>query len=308
MRSLALALGFLIVAGSAAPARTVTPSAVSGSSTVPVRCGTSTVNLPATWHFPVPNVSAGLVWLQHGFFRTHQNMADLASKLARTGFVVVATTMPSLSACGFNNVTTFLPNVAPLFGTINAPGSPLLASAQAAAAAAGVPLAALPERFVFSGHSAGGTAVTVVAKEYLTQYPALASRLAGLVLLDPVESLAQSMQASLPALGALRITAITAPASACNAGSTGAAVLRTLGRPFVGIELTAGSHCDAEGLSSDVLCGLVCGTPQLQNIVLLQIFAISWSADMLLDSTTPTLYPGGPFFDLLVSAGLFTPY
>jgi hypothetical protein len=308
VRSLALAIGFLIVAGPAAPAQTVTTSAVSASSTVPVRCGTSTVSLPVTWHFPVPNVSAGLVWLQHGFFRTNQNMADLGSKLARVGFVVVATTMPSLSACGFNNVTTFLPNVAPLFGTINAPGSPLLASARAAAAAAGVPLGALPERFVFSGHSAGGAAVTVVAKEYLAQYPAVASRLAGLVLLDPVESLAQSMQASLPALGALRITAITAPASACNAGSTGAAVLRTLGRPFIGIELTGGSHCDAEGLSGDALCGLVCGASSLQNVVVLQIFAIGWTADMLLDRTTATIYPGGPFFDLLVGAGLFTPY
>lgn len=302
-----LALAILIAAPAAAAGQ-ATPSAVAGSSTVPVRCGTSTVDLPATWHFPVPNVSAGLVWLQHGFFRTNRNMGDLGSKLARSGFVVVATTLPSLGPCSFNDVTTFLPNIAPLFGTLDAPGSPLLASAKAAAATAGVALAALPGRFVFSGHSAGGAAATVVAKAYLAQYPALASRLAGLVLLDPVESLAQSMQTSLPALGALRIAAITAPASACNAGATGAAVLRTLGRPFVGIELTGGSHCDAEGLTSDVLCSLVCGSPSLQNIVLLQIFAIGWTADLLLDRTTATIYPGGPFFDLLVGAGLFTPY
>ncbi len=271
-----------------------------------MQCGESIASLPVTWYFPMPDTSAGLVWLQHGFFRANENVADLASKLARAGFVVVATTIPSLErGCNINNVTTFLPNFAPLFGTVNQPGSALLASARSAAATLGREVPSLPERFVFTGHSAGGSAVTLVAKEFVTQFPAVAARLQGLIVLDPVENLAGSMQSSLPALASVPILTISAPPQACNANTSGTSALLALGRSFIGVELTSGSHCDAEGASGNpVLCGLVCGPVRGENVGVLQILAVGWAADMLRDRTTSALYPGGTFYTALVAAGL----
>jgi hypothetical protein len=37
----------------------------------------------------------------------------------------------------------------------------------------------------------------------------------------------------------------------CNAGAGGTETLLALGRPFVGFEVTSGSHCDAEGGSGN---------------------------------------------------------
>lgn len=309
-RHIGLAIGVLLLAASAAPAMPVAPSVVSARSTVHVRCGTSMVELPVTWYFPVPGTSAGLVWLQHGFFRANENVADLASKLARGGFITVAITIPSFQeGCNVNNVTTFLPNFASLFGHLNGIRSPLLASARAAAATVGMTLPRLPNRFVFSGHSAGGAAVTLVAKEYVTRFPTFATRLAGLVLLDPVENFAGSIQSSLPSLTDVSILAISSPRSACNANTSGTSLLLRLARPFIGFELTSGSHCDAEGASGNpVLCGLVCGSVRPTNVSMLQRFAVGWSADLLLDQTTGDLYPGGTVYDALVEAGQIRTY
>ena len=309
-RQLGMAIGVILLTASAAPATPVAPTMVSASSTVQVRCGTSFVELPVTWYFPVSGTPAGLVWLQHGFFRANENVGDLGARLAQSGFITVAITIPSFQErCNINNVTTFLPNVASLFGYLNASGSPLLASARSAAAAVGITLPRLPDRFVFSGHSAGGAAVTLVAGEYVTRFPIVAARLAGLVLLDPVENAAGSIQSSLPALTGVPMRAISAPGSACNANSSGTSVLLQLARPFVGFELTSGSHCDAEGASGNpVLCGLVCGAVRRPNVALLQLFTVGWSADLLLGRTTGDLYPGGTFYDALVEAGWIRTY
>jgi hypothetical protein len=84
-------------------------------SVVQVACAGSIAALPVTWHFPRSQQPAGLVWVQHGFFRADQNMADLARRLAAAGFVVFAPTIASFETpCTFNNVVDFIPNIAPL--------------------------------------------------------------------------------------------------------------------------------------------------------------------------------------------------
>lgn len=294
------------------PAIAATPLAnyLAAPSVVHVACAGSVAALQVTWYFPRAQQPAGLVWVQHGFFRANQNMADFARRMAAAGFMVFAPTIASFDPpCTFNNVVDFIPNLAPLFADLAGPTSELLRSARAAAARVGLTVAALPRRLVFSGHSAGGAAATLVAKEYVTRFPASAGRLRGLVLLDPVENIAQSMAASLPSLGSVPILTVSAPPSACNAGATGTDTLLALGRPFVGFEVTSGSHCDAEGGSGNpVLCGLVCGAVRLVNVGVLQIFAVGWTADLLLGQRTAALYPGGDFYDAVASAGAIRTY
>jgi len=307
---LAFAIGALLLASSSTSAIPAAPSTVSARSTVQVQCDATMVELPVTWYFPVSGRPAGLVWLQHGFFRANENLADLASRLGRSGFLTFAITIPSFhERCNVNNVTTFVPNFAFLFGTLNEKGSPLLTSARAAGATVGMTVPRLPDRFVFSGHSAGGAVVTLAAREYVGRFPAFADRLAGLVLLDPVENFAGSIGSSLPSLADVPILAISSPGSACNANTSGTTVLLRLARPFIGFELTSGSHCDAEGASGNpLLCGIVCGPMRPVNVFVLQRFAIGWSADLLLDRTTADLYPGGTLYDSLVEAGRIRTY
>jgi hypothetical protein len=309
LNRLALTLSFLVLFSSAGRALAA-GGFVSAPATVQVLCGANTIAVPVTWYFPVAQPAPGLVWLQHGFFRTKENVADLASEFARAGFVVVTPTIASLQpSCTFNDVTGFVPNLATLFGSLNDEGSALLASARAAAAGLGVQVAALPTRFVFSGHSAGGSAVTLAAKEFITRFPSEASRLRGLVLLDPVENFAGSMTTSLPSLWNVPILTVSAPPGACNADTSGTNALLGLGRPFVGFEVTTGSHCDAEGASGNpVLCGLICGAVQPLNVVVLKIFAVGWTADLLFGRPTYSLYPGGPFYNAVAAAGFVRTY
>jgi dienelactone hydrolase len=306
---LILVIAFAVVSALPNPAAAAS-SYVAASSTVRVACAGTTTVLPVTWYFPQPQTAAGLVWLQHGFFRANENVADLASRLARAGFVVFAPTIASLQGpCTFNNVTDFVPNLAALFADLSSPRSQLLKSARSAATSVELAVPALPSRFVFSGHSAGGSAATLVAKEYVTRFPSIARRLRGLVLLDPVENAAQSMAASLPALSQVPVLTVSAYPTLCNANSSGTQALLAAGRPFVGFEVTTGSHCDAEGASGNpVLCGLVCGPVQFVNVLVLQTFAVAWTADLLLGRSMPALYPGGDLYEAIASAGVIRTY
>jgi hypothetical protein len=303
---LASLIVLVLLASRPAVAAAPLPNYRAAPSVVQVACAGSIAALPVTWYFPRSQQPAGLVWVQHGFFRVDQNMADLARQMAAAGFLVFAPTIASLNPpCTFNDVVDFIPNLALLFADLGGPSSQLLKSARAASARVGLTVAALPRRLVFAGHSAGGAAVTLVAKEYVTRFPLLAGRLRGLVLLDPVENIAQSMSRSLPSLGSVPILAVSAPPSACNAGGSGTRTLLGLGRPFVGFEVTTGSHCDAEGGSGNpVLCGLVCGTVRLVNVGVLQAFAVGWAADLLHGRRTEALYPGGDFYEAVASAGV----
>ncbi|MBM4246313.1 MAG: hypothetical protein FJ148_21355 [Deltaproteobacteria bacterium] len=301
LHPLPLALAAVILAVSA-PARAYTVATASHD--VTVDCGTSGTDVPTDWYFPQPNPNLGLVWLQHGFSRTNNQMIDLATEIASRGYVVFATSLaPGATGCAMNNAG-FLSDFARLFPEIADPDTGLLQSARAAALSAGVPLSTLPADFAFSGHSAGGASVLAVARNLVVDHPAAAAGLRGVALLDPVESTSGALIATaLPALATLPVYTVSSPPYSCNSNASGTVLLAASGRPFAGVRLASGSHCDAEGDSTDFLCTAFCGTPQPANVAALQTLVTGWLDDFFADDFTPDWYPSGAWFESQVASG-----
>ncbi|MGW0364697.1 alpha/beta hydrolase [Streptomyces sp. NPDC002990] len=308
----ALAIAATLTAVPPAAAAEQAPTAVvKVSNTVDVRCAFLVYKRSGDWYFPA-TTPKGTVWLQHGFSRANEHLEDLARRYAAAGFVVFAPTLPSadMFGCTVSNIgnnTGFLDNVADLFGKASDPRDKLGRSFADAAAKAGRPGLQMPAEFVFSGHSAGGEAVSYVANRLRTQYPAAFARLSGLVLLDPVNSFTGLNMAN--ALNGLNKTnlpmhAISAPPYAANGQASGTRELTTdVHRDFLGVRLTTGSHCDAEGASTDTLCSLPNGAPQAANVAVLQEFATVWATDDVNGTTTATHRPGGSRYESLRTAG-----
>ena len=109
--------------------------------------------VPATWYFPNhDNAPVGLIYLQHGAYRTDTNMSALAQQLAyRTNSIVVAPTVPTNGFDRYDISGDPIERaVAALFGGDR---SALTASA---AAAAGHPVT-LPQQVVLAGHPPAAT-------------------------------------------------------------------------------------------------------------------------------------------------------
>ncbi|GAA0595531.1 alpha/beta hydrolase [Actinomadura livida] len=279
--------------------------------TVEIRCAFTTLNQSADWYFPSGSPQ-GLVWLQHGFARANDHVADLASRYAAAGYLVFAPTLPSanLFGCTLQNIgnnTAFLGNVADLFAKMGDPSDKLGRSFARAKAEAGRPGLALPGSLVFSGHSAGGEAVSYVAGRLRTDSAAGWARLRGLVLLDPVKSfLGDNLGTGLRAVDGTgrMVRTISAPDGTCNNGGSGTdAVQAGVHAPFVGVRLPGGAHTDAEGASTDAVGTIACGTPKAENIAVLQTFAVAWATDAFKGTQTPAYLPGGSYFQTQLGAG-----
>ncbi len=279
--------------------------------TVEIRCAFTVRSQSADWYLP-GGAPRGLVWLQHGFGRANDHMADLAGKYASAGYVVFAPTLPSANLYGctvqnLGNNTDFLNNVADLFGKASDPDDKLGRSFARARNAAGRPDLTLPRNKVFSGHSAGGEAALYVTQRLRSAYPAAWPTVRGVVLLDPVKSLVgNNTDASLNHLDntTLPIHTISAPGYSCNSNGSGtAAVQAQLHRPFVGVRLTTGAHTDAEGASTDTTGTVACGTPQARNVAALQTLAVGWARDAFDGTRTADHYPGGAYYQGLLNAG-----
>ena len=307
---LATAATIPVLSPATAAASTSAP-VVKVSNTVDVRCAFLVYKRAGDWYFPA-TAPRGTVWLQHGFSRANNHLEDLARRYAAAGFVVFAPTLPSadLFGCTVSNIgnnTAFLDNVADLFGKASDPNDKLARSFADAAAKAGRPGLPLPATFLFSGHSAGAEAVSYVANRLRTDYPAAFARLRGLVLLDPVNSFVGLNMAN--AFNGLNTTnlplhAISSPPYTANGQASGTRELTTdVHRDFLGIRLSTGSHCDAEGASTDTLCSLPNGAPQEANIALLQEFATTWAIDDVSGTVTVTHRPGGGRYEALRTAG-----
>ncbi|BBH71514.1 hypothetical protein ACTI_81990 [Actinoplanes sp. OR16] len=283
---------------------------VDGAVTIP--CAGSTLNQDADWFFPATTTPAALVYLQHGFSRSNTNVADLARKYQAAGFLVFTPALPSsnLYGCTVNNTgnnTAFLNNVAALLGSSGALG----ASYAAAAATAGRSGTTLPSSLVLAGHSAGGEAVTHIANRLRTAYPATFSALKFLQLLDPVKSPSgTNMADGLTGLSgtSLPILTISSPPYLSNSNASGTVELQNrIDRPFLGVRLTTGSHCDAEGATTNFLCTLTGGASKAPNVSALQTLAVNWARDAVSGTTTATYYPGGSYYQgLLTSAVIET--
>ena len=246
------------------------------------------------------------MWLQHGFARTGERVADLAGRLADDGLLVVAPTLPTTdAACGLLSRAGYLDRFPALLA--GRPGSGLLRSARRAAARAGVARPErLPERVVLAGHSAGAPAMTYVAERLLSGPASVIVDLRGVLLLDPVEDFPATLRRRLPAVLAagVPVRAISSPPSACNAGASGTAVLAGVAAGFAGVTLTTGTHVDAEGASTGPLAELVCGRPSPENVGVLQTLAGAWTRGWIAGAPEPATEPGGDALEALIAAGV----
>jgi dienelactone hydrolase len=282
------------------------------SNTVDVSCAAFTYHPAADWFLPA-GTPKGLVYLQHGFSRSNGNLADLAEHYAAAGFAVFAPTLPSADIFGctvsnLGNNAPFLNNVATWLGQADNANGALARSYANALSKAGRAAAALPTSYVIAGHSAGGEVAAYVANRLRTTYPGQFARVRLVQLLDPVKSFIGSNMAT--GLNGLNLTstpifAISSPPYTANSNANGTVELTTdVHRPFLGVRLTTGSHCDAEGASTDGLCTVLNGASQPGNVTALQTLAVAWANDAVGGTTSATHYPGGAYYQSLLSAGV----
>jgi hypothetical protein len=248
-----------------------------GHSSLQVGCGSAGTTLSTDWYFPGGGVArpTGIVWLQHAFFQTKDNLVALAQSIAaHTGAIVIAPTITSnplaTGGCWINGAP-MARAVANLFGAGRA-------ALQTSADAARGGRVWLPRPFVLSGNSAGGNLVTGAAGD-TTQPGGAIANLRGVVLYDAVDYGA-SMQNALARLTGVddrMVLQIASPPNPCNAFGSGTAALLSA-RPdrFVGVELVNGTHLDAEGPDIGPLAEAVCGRPRSINVDAVRVLAADW--------------------------------
>ncbi len=246
--------------------------------------------VPVDWYMRSDLASpTGIVWLQHGFMRTKENVASIARAIAvGTDAVVVAVTVSSnplaLSGVWINGVKLH-EAVARLFGDS-------FHALEASARAAGLKCQ-LPRAFVIVGHSAGGN-LAVSASGFSTEQrdseaALVVTNLRGIVMLDGVDR-GGLMAAGLDKLKphSIPVRTIAAPDCSWNANGSGTKVLKSK-RPneFIGVVLANGSHIDAEAAESGTLAEWSCGASSKANVEALQLLAVVWIRDFFAKSTTP---------------------
>lgn len=278
------------------------------SVTTEIRCVMDILHRPTTWWFPKGQPRA-LIWLQHGFARSNQNMADLAGVLAQDGYLVFAPTLATVNPLGCTvqnlNNADFMHNVADLFGKKDRADklSTSLAKAAVKVSRAGLDM---PTKMVFIGHSAGGEAVAYVGAQLVKDYPGQAPNLMGEVLLDPVPSPVGSHLATgakgLAAAGK-PIRLVAAAPGTCNSDGEGPEVLASTLTGFLGLRLTTGKHTDAEGASTDWIGRVACGTPAPANVTALQTLVRAWTDDLVDGTRSAAYYPGGSYLTSLQQSG-----
>jgi len=238
--------------------------------------------LASTWY--VPNdaaASRGFVVLLHGFARNKDNMRDLASRLQDKGYTVLTPTV----GLGSLNSDAFLAGAAlDLAKLQKIPDTDV----------------ALPSRLVVAGHSAGGKNALVIGAALRAT---LGERMAGILLLDPVER-DGAMQRAFASLGGSETDVLTllARPGACNAGGNAAPLLKDFASPFKGVRMTKGTHCDAEGSSTNFLCKVACGNSSAATVTDTQEFAVNWIEGFFEGTRRAEFFPGGARYDALVGS------
>lgn len=297
-----------------APGQARAESTVADSTTA-VACAHFTHPVPTAWYFPSATPQ-GLVWLQHGFVEDKQVWSAFAEKVANSGYLVMATTLPTINLFGctvenLGNNTGFLDNIADVFAHKDDPNGALAASFGRAAARVGRPVTPLPNRLVFVGHSAGAEAVEYVAERLHTTYPATFAELRGIVSEDGVKSfIGSNTDDALRGLAgtAVPIYATASPRLVCNDFQSGTKAVEQYltNRSFHGVNITTGAHGDALGPSSPFYENLVCGCPQPANVAAVWGLTQGWITDMTAGTITPDFYPGGSYYTGLLTGGTIT--
>ncbi|MGI9125370.1 MAG: hypothetical protein ACR2JM_11560, partial [Mycobacterium sp.] len=228
------------------------PVAQVGNGVTGVRTGTSSLlipsgegyNAPADWYFPTQadgTVTAnGMIWLQHGFLGFKDWYADMAMQLAReTTSIVVAPQIfwfdPAFS--GVAAADMFVGSRGALNISANAAGLQ----------------GPLPQKFILTGHSAGGNFATVAGAGTVDN--GSAADLLGVVMFDGV-SRPGVFAPALAKLDSLDIPdyQIAAPPQRWNAwGGTTEELAQLHPDQFIGTMIDNGSHTDV--IAGDNLFG-----------------------------------------------------
>lgn len=299
-RAASIAVLLVVLAGLAA-CRSNT-AVTTRATTLTIPCGSSGTTVNARWTFPTAGAVNGVVYLQHGFARSAAKVDDVAKAIAARGLAVVAPDLSSFGSCSINEAATRTA-VADL---LDGRGTDTLqASNDRARSAAGLAAAPLPAGVVLAGHSAGGALVTAVGSRLATDAtPAVRQRLRGVVLLDPVETTDNAMQAALPGLASVPLLTVAAAPGSCNADGSGTSRVVAGRSGFVGVRLPSGCHCDAEAGTTDGLCTFACGTPKAANVAALKRLAADWADDFARGRKVDTEpYPGGTWYEQQRTAG-----
>ncbi|WP_167106121.1 lipocalin family protein [Mycobacterium sp. DL592] len=216
-----------------------------GSAVLDIPAGTNGYAAPADWYFPTQadgTVQAnGIIWLQHGFLGFKDWYGSMAQELAQqTNSIVVVPNIfwfdnPLCPGCYLGG-SVMQQAVASMF---EGSRSALNISANAAGFS-GV----LPEKFLLTGHSAGGNFATAVGA-LITQTDQV-DNLLGVVMFDGVsrnplftDSLTALQNAGIPDYQ------IAAPPQSWNAYGVATELMQQFyGDQFYGVQIDNGSHTD----------------------------------------------------------------
>ncbi len=218
-----------------------------GHSDLQIPVGSKTYTGAADWYFPTQadgTVQAqGVIYLQHGFLGRKSWYGALAQQLAQqTNSVVVVPNIPSFpfftcKGCTLNSVP-MQQGVAALFA------DPSRYALNGSANAAGYE-GTLPEKFILTGHSAGGGLAVAAGGFYTDAVRPVDNDLLGVVMFDGVSSNG-TFAPALEALGDIPVYQIAAPPQAWNAnGQTTNDLVALRSGQFVGAVLANGSHVDS---------------------------------------------------------------
>lgn len=243
------------VAGGALPASETAAVPATAAGVTGVKVGHSDLTIPygangyttaADWYFPTQSDGSvqadGVIWLQHGFLGEKSWYSAQAADLARrTNSVVVVPNVSSFPLLGCWECTLNSAALQEATATMFLDDRSALNTSADAAGFQGT----LPEKFVLTGHSAGGGFATAVAG--YTVDNGAAEDLLGVVLFDGVSSNG-TFAPALAKLDTLDIPVyqIAAPPQPWNAdGQTTDDLVALRPGQFTGVVLKNGSHVDS---------------------------------------------------------------
>ena len=237
-------------------------------------------NAPADWYFPTQadgSVKAnGIIWLQHGFLSFGGWYSDMAAALAqKTNSIVVTPNIfwfdPLFSGEGEAIAEMFTGTRPALNISANAAGFQ----------------GTLPEKFILSGHSAGGRLATTIAG--YTVDNGAAKDLLGVVMFDGVPRDDQ-LKTALSKLDPLGIPLYQIAAPVLFGGATEELALLHPGQ-FIGVQIDGGTHTDSVSGSpiADFGSALVIGQTPPGGKEAVRTFATGWVNDFYagLGATAP---------------------
>ncbi len=233
------------------------------------------------WFLPTSNATTLMTW-QHGFSRGCGNLRNTGINIMHQGIMLLCLNADMQGG----NPTLGAALGDALVDRVLTPPAP----------------ASLPERYIVSGHSAGGHFASEVGRRIVDRGY---GNFLGAILFDPVA--AGGFTDNLNAISgdaARAVYAITAIGSPCNSFNNAEGALTGLPNPFVGLYLTTNSsHVDVEDGNTDTLMQITCGFVQSFNVTYLQTLSAAWARDLAIGTRTADYYPGGSYVSSLISEG-----